>query len=544
MKNIKLNKTVLCIIDGLGIANEHGNAIAMANMQNLWNAFDKYPSTTLIASGHEVGLSDEKDAGNSEVGHNAIGAGQIIKQGLALLNDQFKSGKIFQSDTWKKLVNNIKNPSHVKSTAPKLNIIILLSDGRVHSDIEHLFLTLNRCAIENIPVSIHAIADGRDVSPQSILVYLKQTQEFIDELESKHNDFAATIATIGGRGRIFMDRYESNIQIPIRGFETITGNATYTNNIENLIKEEYAKNPKLTDENLPNFVLDNSAMLNNGDSVLLLNYRGDRALQTCAMFETGKYLTNEQFSKIDKCMFAGILQYDSELLIPKNYLCPPPVIENTLTEWLVKHNARQLSVTETVKFGHLTYYFNGNKGKKISEDLETWIEIKSDELNGMFNKKPRMKAPEITKSVIKAIHSNKYDFIKCNLPNPDMVGHTGDLNATIEACKCVDECLGELITICLETNTNLVICADHGNAEEMFDAKTNQPKTAHTNNLVPCILVKKSLRDHYKQLPTGMGLTNIAATICDLMDIKPSPHFKPSLLERAKAPYGAFKLRS
>ena len=492
--------TVLCIIDGLGInESEHGNAVSAADMVNLNRAMQKYPTATLVASGPEVGLLPG-DAGNSEVGHNAIGSGQFIKQGLALLNERFESGEIFESDTWMRLAENAKKT--------KLNIIILLSDGRVHSDIRHLHKIVSRCEKDGIPVSIHALADGRDVTTQSVITYISQTK--------------GKISTLAGRGRAFMDRYESNPQMLVNGFElTVNGVGTKTTDIEQSITAEYSKNHKMTDETLTEFVLDSGGLIKNGDSVLLLNYRGDRAVQTCKMFEEGKYLTPEQFSKIDKCLFVGILEYDTELKIPTRYLCPPPVINNTLTQYLCAHNVRQYTVTESVKFGHLTYFFNGNRAKKVCEKLETWQEIKSDVLPS-FDIAPKMKAREITAKTIQAIQSNKYDFIKLNLSNPDMVGHSANFDATVIACQVVDECLGEIIAMCEQTNTNLIITSDHGNAEEMLD-QNGKPKSAHTNSDVPMIIIGSP------KIKNG-GLTNIAATICKLLALEPSPHFNPPLL--------------
>ena len=513
----KAQKTVLCIVDGLGInKNRAGNAAQAADMTNLWTAFRNFPSTTLVASGPEVGLVDPKDAGNSEVGHNAIGSGQRIKQGLSLLNDAFESGDIFTSQTWKDLVRN--------AASSKLNIITLLSDGRVHSDIEHLLRVLDRCRDEGLTVSIHALADGRDVPPQSVLKYMDRVNTFIAE-----NKVNAKIATLAGRGTLFMDRYESNLRTMTDAFDVcVGGRAKVSTDIHTTITDVYNANPNITDESLPPFILDPAGLIQNGDSVLLLNYRGDRAIQTCAMFDFGRYLCPGDFSKIDKCYFAGILQYDSDLGIPKNFLCPPPRIENTLTGWLCNHNVRQFTVTETVKFGHMTYFFNGNRAMPIDKKLETWHEIKSDELGTAFNRAPAMKAPEITEVAINAIKSNQYDFIKLNLANPDMVGHTGDFDATVAACRVVDECLDRLIKTCIETNTTLIITSDHGNAEEMTDEKGG-PKTSHTNNPVPLVIITAGGAPPVKIKDGIFGLTNLAATICILLGLPQSPHFREGL---------------
>jgi len=490
------SKTVLCIVDGLGIGKKDAGDATVV-MDNLWNAFETYPSTTLLASGPEVGLVNESDAGNSEVGHNAIGSGQRIKQGLALLDESFESGEIFKTKTWKDLMKT-----------PKLNVIILLSDGRVHSDIRHLFKVL---ANSTIPVSIHACLDGRDVAPQGAMKYVNQTNDFIE----KHK-INAKIAVVGGRSTIYMDRYESNPDVLRNAFDaSVAGAVPHVLDIEQVILHEHKKNPNITDENLPAFILEPDWLIKNGDGILLLNYRGDRALQTVAMFENGKYLSKEQFAKIDKCLFTGVLEYDTEAKIPKNYLCPPPRIENTLTEWLCKHGVKQFTVAETVKFGHLTYFFNGNRAKKINEKLETWVEIKSSGINH------KMRAKEITQTAIDAIKGGEYDLIKLNLANPDIVGHLADLELAKAACMEVDECIGMLIGAC--SGVNLIITSDHGNAEEMLD-ENGKPKSSHTNNLVPFIIVGVATG---RPLVAGLGLTNIASTVCELLGVeKNSEHAK------------------
>jgi len=513
-----ITRCCLCIIDGLGInEKEFGNAVKAANMVNLESAMKDYPSTALVASGPEVGLVDPKDAGNSEVGHNAIGAGQIIKQGLALLDEQFETGAIFESDGWKAIRR--------ASQSSKLNILCLISNGRTHSDIEHMFKVLKQCAKENIKVAIHAIADGRDVSTQSACKYIDQTNEVI-----KKTGVNAKIVTVSGRGTLWMDRYKGNTPIITRGFEVVVeGKAPHTKDIKESIQAEYKARPAMTDETIPPFVLEPDWLVKNGEGVLLLNYRADRALQTCALWETGEYITKEQFEKIDKCVFAGAVEYDSELGIPKNYLCPPPIIKNTLAEHLCKHNIRQYTVAETVKYGHMTMWFNGNKSQPHCEKLETWVEIKSDgHLAPEFDRAPKMKARLITDAVIDAIKSDKFDFIRLNISNPDMVGHTGVWDAVMIALKEVDDCLGDLFKVCKDEKVNFILTSDHGNAEEMLEPN-GKPKSTHTANLVPCIILPFAGTKVPKNLEEGLGLTNVAATVCKLLGVPVSEHFNKPL---------------
>ncbi len=514
-----MNKTVLCIIDGLGYnPNDYGNAVKAADMKNLEWARANFPSALIKASGPEVGLVDVKDPGNSEVGHNAIGSGQNIKQGLALLNEKCETGSLFENETWKQLAENAKKS--------KLNVINLLSDGRLHSDIfKQLFTVIQKCADEKIKLSIHALVDGRDVPTQSAMHYINLTREYIKKCGAD-----AKIATVAGRSILWMDRYETNTELLTDAIEVCalgnTSKATVTNDIEAAINSEYEKRPDMTDETMPAFILEPDWLIANGDSVLLLNYRGDRAVQICDMFDNKKYLNNKQCAAIDKCFFAGALQYDSEKSLPKNYLCPPPEIKNTLSEWLVKHKVKQYSVTETVKYGHLTYFFNGNRAKPFDAELEVWKEFKSDVCANMYNTAPEMQSRKITSDAIKNL--GEYDFIKMNLPNPDMVGHTGDSKATLIGCKTVDECLGELIEACKKSKANLVITADHGNAEFML-YENGKPMSSHTNSPVPFIILPFASENI--QIRDGdFGLTNIAATICKLLDVPVSDKFNPSMI--------------
>jgi 2,3-bisphosphoglycerate-independent phosphoglycerate mutase len=478
-----------------------------------------YPSFYITASGREVGLDSDKDAGNSEVGHNAIGAGKTIKQGLSLLNDMFAPSAapaIFATSVWERL--------SAAARKQKLNIIILLSDGRVHSDIAHLFAVLEQCGRENITVSIFAITDGRDVSPRSAVKYIRQTQEFIDR-----TGVSAKIAVIGGRGQIFMDRYESQPELLTKAFEVCVEGKGEAARAPDMIEQFYTADPTATDEQIPPFITDKSVLIKNGDAVLLLNYRGDRAIETCKMFETGAYITKAQFEQIKDCCFVGILQYDAENNVPKNFLCPPPKIDNTLTEHLCKYGIRQYTVTETVKFGHMTYFFNGNRTTPLDPKLEEWAEIESDKLNSRFDKAPKMKAAEIADKLIFNIRHGDYTFLKCNFPNPDMVGHTGNFDAAVEACRSVDAEIERIFTVCKNDGVNLIITADHGNAEEMLDS-AGKVKTSHTNNLVPLVICPFALNRTVKLKDGFFGLTNIAATVCDLLGVPKSNAFNSSVI--------------
>jgi 2,3-bisphosphoglycerate-independent phosphoglycerate mutase len=516
-----MNKTVLCIMDGLGENPKcEGNAVKAADMKNLEWAKANFPSTLITASGTEVGLVDAKDPGNSEVGHNTIGSGRNIKQGLALFNEIFESGDIWETETWQKLAANAKST--------KLNVINMLSDGRLHSDIyKQLFPLVERCAREKIKLSIHGLVDGRDVPTQSAMKYINDIREHIKKCGAD-----AKIATIAGRSILWMDRYELNTKLLSDAVEVCArGNtelATVVRDVEDAVNAEYAQRPDMTDETMPAFILEPKRLIKNGDSVLHLNYRGDRSVQICRMFEQGTYLTPEQYKAIDKCLFAGALQYDAEQNLPELYLCPPPKIKNTLSEYLCGKKVRQYTVTETVKFGHMTYFFNGNKFRPFSEVYEVWKEFKSDVCANMYNKNPKMQAEKITDDACKAIKGGKFDFIKLNLANPDMVGHTADFDATVTACKTVDECLGKLIETCKQDGANLIITADHGNAEFML-YDDGKPRSSHTNSPVPFVVLPFA-GTPVKIKEGRFGLSNIAATICLLLGISADPHFNPAII--------------
>ena len=515
-----MNKTVLCIIDGLGEnPSDFGNAVRAAGMKNLEYARANFPATLIKASGTEVGLADEKDPGNSEVGHNTIGSGQNIQQGLALLNKACESGEVFETDTWEKLAANAKKT--------KLNVINLLSDGRLHSDIyKQLFRVIEKCAAEKIKLAIHALVDGRDVPTQSAMKYINDTREHIKKCGAD-----ARIATVAGRAVLWMDRYENMPSILADGVRVCAlGEAPVVTDIAAALDAEYRERPDMTDETMPAFVLEPEWLINNGDSVLLLNYRGDRAVQICELFENGKYLNTHRKAAVDRCLFAGALQYDAEKVLPKNFLCPPPIIKNTLSEWLCTKLVRQYTVTETVKFGHMTYFFNGNRFEPFDSRFETRREFESDVCANMYNQRPEMQAAKITDDAIANLE--RYDFIKLNLPNPDMVGHTADFDATVRACKTVDDCLGKLIAACERAGANLIITSDHGNAEFMkYD--DGKPRSSHTNSPVPFVVLpfaKAGKADAVKIKPGEFGLSNIAATICALLGVAVCPQFNEGII--------------
>ena len=513
---------VLVIMDGVGRGDGGpGDAVAQAKTPVLDRLMATCPMTWLKAHGTAVGLPTDDDMGNSEVGHNALGCGQIYSQGAKLVQESIESGALFQSKTWLELVDNAK-------AGHALHFLGLLSDGNVHSNISHLIAMLKKARELDLPrVYCHILLDGRDVPATSALEYVQQLEDVLAGLNDGTHTYK--IASGGGRMVITMDRYEANWPMVEAGWRThVQGLARRFPSAKEAI-ETYRAETGCIDQDLPAFVVERSgapvAKIANGDSVILFNFRGDRAQEISLAFD------RKDFDKFDRgdytgVKFAGMLQYDGDLCIPKSFLVNPPEIRNTLTELLVANGVNEFACSETQKFGHVTYFWNGNRSEKFSEELETWVEVPSDVRS--FDECPWMKATEITDLVVDAIKSGKYGFIRCNYPNGDMVGHTGNLLATEIAVESVDLCLARVKKACDEYGAILCVTADHGNADRMVEPD-GSPNTAHTTNLVPLVLVGREL-----PLRAQGRLSDIAPTMLELMHIEPKPAMTgESLIEKS-----------
>ncbi len=513
---MKKRPVVLIVMDGIGVnEEEYGNAIKAASTPTLDTLMSRSPYTVIKAHGTAVGLPSDDDMGNSEVGHNALGCGQVYSQGAKLVNESIENGKMYSSETWKKVVGNCVENGSV------LHFIGLLSDGNVHSNIAHLKSMIIRAKEDNVKkVRVHILLDGRDVLATSALDYVDQLEQLLTKLSD--GSFDGKIASGGGRMKITMDRYEANWDMVRLGWDThVLGKGRQFGNASEAISTYREKQPGIIDQDLPPFVIAENGSpvgtINDGDSVVLFNFRGDRAIEISMAFDY------EDFHKFDrgprpKVVFCGMLQYDGDLKLPENFLVTPPDIRNTLSEHLVKHGIRQYAVSETQKYGHVTYFWNGNRSEKFDEELETFEEVPSDRVS--FDERPWMKAAEVTDKLIDAMKSGKYDFIRGNYPNGDMVGHTGSFNATKISVEAVDLCLTRVIKAADETGAILVITADHGNADEMFEkTKGNavKAKTSHTLNPVPFIIYDKVQKHEIK--PGNFGLANVAATVTTLLGI-------------------------
>jgi len=512
-------------MDGIAFTDKtQGNAVAAAYTPHLDYLQANHPHTNIKAHGTAVGLPDDGDMGNSEVGHNALGCGQIYAQGAKLVNQSIESGAMFKSSTWQTLIKNV-----VDNTST-LHFIGLLSDGNVHSNIDHLIAMIKKAKEQGITkVRTHILLDGRDVPAQSALEYVGKLETTFKNLNNVN--FDAQIASGGGRQVITMDRYGANWQMVKDGWDVHVGAVgVQFGSATDAILAARAKNPSIIDQDLPPFVIAKNGVpigkMADNDSVILFNFRGDRAIQLSQAFEMANFSHFDR-GNLPKVMFAGMLQYDGDLQLPKEFLVQPPKIVNTLTDLLTAHNVRQFAVSETQKFGHMTYFWNGNRTEPVSTELEDWKEITSDVIP--FEQRPWMKAAEVTDEVIKAIEAGKYGFIRANFPNGDMVGHTGNYQAAIIAVSAVDLCLGRIIAAAKKSNVTLIITADHGNAEEMFAVAKNgaiSPKTAHSLNAAPFIVVS-SEKIAIKE--GDFGLANVAATVAQFLGIDKHESWEESI---------------
>ncbi len=529
------------VMDGVGLAPASvANAVTSAYTPTLDMLMEKYPMVKLKAHGTAVGLPSDDDMGNSEVGHNALGAGQVFAQGAKLVSQSIESGKMFASDTWRDIVSN------VKTSGGTLHFIGLFSDGNVHSHIDHLKAMIVKAKEEGVSrVRIHALIDGRDVGETSALDYILPFEEFLNGLRDDRFDIC--IASGGGRMKITMDRYEADWSMVERGWQThVLGEGRQFASAEEAVVT-YRNEYKVIDQDLPPFVIAKDGVpvgtIEDGDSVIFYNFRGDRSIEISKAFDAPE----GEFDKFDrkrvpKVVYAGMLEYDGDLHIPHRYLVSPPEITNTMSEYLVSTGISQLAISETQKFGHVTYFWNGNRSGKFSEELETYIEIPSDVVP--FEQRPWMKCAEITDKLIECIESGKYRYLRVNFPNGDMVGHTGSLLATRCSMEALDIQLARIIAAVDKAGGVALITADHGNADEMYeiDKKTGKPKTdkeghykaktSHTLNPVPCILYNNVCdKITLKEDKGTFGLSDVAATMVNLMGYEAPSMWNESLLK-------------
>ena len=530
------------VMDGVGLAPDSvANAVSSAYTPTLDMLMAKYPTVSLKAHGTAVGLPSDDDMGNSEVGHNALGAGQVFAQGAKLVSQSIESGKMFASETWGAIVSN------VKASNGTLHFLGLFSDGNVHSHIDHLKAMIVRAKEEGVArVRIHVLIDGRDVGETSALEYINPFEDFMASL--RDDSFDIRIASGGGRMKITMDRYEADWSRVERGWQThVLGEGRQFASAAEAV-EAYRAEYKVIDQDLPPFVIAKDGKpvgtVEDGDSVIFYNFRGDRSIEISKAFDAPA----GEFDKFDRkrvpaVVYAGMLEYDGDLHIPQRYLVSPPEITNTMSEYLALSSVKQLAISETQKYGHVTYFWNGNRSGKFSEELETYIEVPSDVVP--FEQRPWMKCAEITDKLIECIESGEYRYLRVNFPNGDMVGHTGSLLATRCSMEALDLQLARILAAVDKAGGVALLTADHGNADEMYemDKKTGAPKadkngklkakTSHTLNPVPCIIYDNFYADKYtvKKDEGNFGLSNVAATMVNLMGYEAPSVWDESIIE-------------
>jgi len=529
---------VVCVMDGVGNGRkDEGNAVWLARTPNLDFLAAHAASTELFAHGTAVGMPSDADMGNSEVGHNALGAGRTFDQGAKLVDNAIKSGALFEGEVWRELAGRAagqKKPLH---------FIGLLSDGNVHSHIDHLIALLKRAAAQNVEQArVHVLLDGRDVSETSALTYVEQLERELAAINQSGKDYR--IASGGGRQTTTMDRYGADWRIVERGWKThVLGEGRGFKDATSAVETYRSEMPRVIDQDLPPFVIVDGqgapvGRIEDGASVILFNFRGDRALELCQAFEAEEFPHFERKRRPD-VLFAGMMEYDGDLHVPRRYLVSPPTIDRTMGEYLARNRLPVLAVSETQKFGHVTYFWNGNRSGMFDAKYEKYVEIPSDRVS--FDLRPWMKAAEITDALIDELKKGELRHARLNYANGDMVGHTGHREAAVIAVEAVDLCLGRLLPVIDALQGALIVTADHGNADEMFEydkqgqiavdkSGRRKAKTSHTLNRVPLYVYAPGAHVRIDPSVAKPRLANIAATTFQLMGYAAPDDYEPGLL--------------
>jgi 2,3-bisphosphoglycerate-independent phosphoglycerate mutase len=527
---------VLVVMDGVGRgAGDEADAVAIAATPTLDRLWVPGVRAELRAHGKAVGLPSDDDMGNSEVGHNALGAGKVYAQGAVLVGRALQSGALFQGPAWREVVAR-------GARGGAIHFLGLLSDGNVHSHISHLEALLAAAARAGARrLYVHALLDGRDVPPTSALEYIDRIERYLSDLRGSGSD--ARIVSGGGRMQITMDRYEADWKMVERGWHThVLADARPFASATAAVETLRAEHAGVIDQDLPAFVVTPTAPIQDGDAVVMFNFRGDRAIEISRAFDDPELRAFDRVRRPD-VLYAGMMEYDGDLHIPRNYLVSPPEIERPMGELLAQAHVPQLAISETQKYGHVTYFWNGNRSGMFDSGTETYLEIRSDTVP--FDQRPWMKAAEITDTLTAELRTGKHRFARVNYANGDMVGHTGSFDATVVAVETVDLQLARLLRVIEELQGILIVTADHGNADEMFqrdksgrvarDRKTGQAmiKTSHTLNPVPFLIHDPARSDRYEIDPARAataGIANVTATCLELLGLTPPDDLEPSLL--------------
>ncbi len=526
------NTTLLIIMDGWGVGSgRDDDAIALANTPN----FDRLKSTCAYTEinthGKFVGLPSMKDMGGSEVGHLTMGAGKILDQGPTRINNAIADGSFYDSEALAKVIA-------VGQEGGAIHLLGLLSDGNIHSHIDHFKAVITYADKQGVErLYVHASLDGRDVGIQSAQDYVLQLEDLFAEINAKGDrDYA--FASASGREHAIMDRDQDWSKIK-RGWDAmVLGEAEHEfGSVIEGITALRATNPNLIDQDMDCFIIIDDdlrkpkAVIENGDAVLMMNFRGDRAIEITEAFEMEDFKGFDRV-KVPDVLYAGMMVFDEDRNMPELQLMGPTQVDYPLGRYLVDKKIKQFRLTETQKFPHVTFFFNGGYRKPLDDTLEDYILIDSDK-GVSFADKPEMKAPEIAAKAVELIETGEYGFGLINFANADMVGHCGKLEPAIRAVEAVDKAVGLIVDALEKHGGNAIITADHGNAEEMVTHKASgdEPCTKHSVNPVPCILFKAGGQYQLSEVAQqDVGLANLAATICDMMQIETPKDLEPSLL--------------
>jgi len=529
---------VTCVMDGVGLGkHDDGDAVHLARKPNLEWLGKHALYTTLRAHGVAVGMPSDADMGNSEVGHNALGAGRIYDQGAKLVQAAVDDGSLFRSEAWQAAT------AKVRASGEPLHFIGLLSDGNVHSHIGHLKAMLTKADADGVArARVHVLLDGRDVPETSAFSYVDDLEALLGALRDKGRDY--WVASGGGRMKVTMDRYEAEWHMVETGWKThVRGEGRGFPSTRQAIETFRGEAPGIGDQNLPAFVVQDQngaprGPIKDGAAVIFFNFRGDRAIEISQAFELQSFDKFER-GPVPDVFYAGMMQYDGDLKLPRSFLVAPPAISESSGEYLANNGVSQLAISETQKYGHVTYFWNGNRSGRFDDKLETYVEIPSDTLP--FEERPWMKAAEITDRILAELATGKHRFARLNYANGDMVGHTGVRDAAILAVEAVDLEVGRLMKFIQKANGILIVTADHGNADEMYEKakdgsvaldQKGQPKvkTSHTLNPVPFYVYAPAQPGLRLATVDKPGLGNIAATTFNLLGYKAPSDYLPSLL--------------
>jgi 2,3-bisphosphoglycerate-independent phosphoglycerate mutase len=542
--NSSRHPLVLLILDGVGIADPApDNAVELAYPGLLRRLPDaKFPGATsaytrLKAHGTAVGMPSDADMGNSEVGHNTLGAGRVLDQGAKQVEDAIASGAIWEG-TWQDVVRAAQGHT--------LHFVGLLSDGNVHSNISHLKALIERAVADGVEsIAIHPLFDGRDVSDHTAESYLLDLEACIEQCRSI-GPANVRVASGGGRMATTMDRYEADWSVVERGWHAhVTGTARPFPSADEALAILRKEDPGVSDQYLPSFTVVDEAnqpvgRMRSGDVVVLFNFRGDRMIEIYKALDADMFDAFDRGEDVPELFVVGMTEYDGDAGIPRFSLVQPPEVNSTVSEIVAAAGLHQFAVAETQKFGHVTYFWNGNRAEPFSRATEVYQEIPSDKVR--FEERPWMKSAETADAVIDAVASGDYAFVRANFAGGDMVGHSGDIEASVVAVEAIDLALARVLTAVSDVAGTLVITADHGNCEELHErsadgsvrtnaAGTAIPKKSHTLSPVPFAMIDFQNRTLRVADVADPGLANIGAVILELLGLDCPPSYEPPVVD-------------